>query len=118
MFYLIPVTTDGVQKQFFSLFGYQLEFTLRFNSVSGLWNFDLLNQKTNQYITQSAGLAVNSPTLIGNNLPFVVIMIDGSGWGINSTQQSELGSRLNIYFIDKEVFHEAIRASVSVTDRE
>jgi len=112
MMYAIPVTTDDIQIQSFNLFGYSLKLTLRFNSVSQLWNFDLFDQNKNEFITQSAGLAVNSPTLMGKNLPFLVMMIDGSGLGINSIQQSELGNRLHIYFVDKEVFREAIREKV------
>ncbi|MDE9565888.1 hypothetical protein KKI93_17955 [Xenorhabdus bovienii] len=109
MIYEIPVSTEEIQEQSFSLFDINLRFTLYFNPVSNGWQFDLLDTNTDEYIAQLYGLTVNSPALFTKNLPFIILMSDGSGLGINSVQRSELGNRLKVYFVDKEVWHEAIR---------
>lgn len=109
MIYSILVTSDPVQEQSFSLFGYRLRFTLRYNSVGGVWNYDLYDQNKEAFICQSFGLAVNAPSLMGKNLPFVVVLDDTSGLGLNSVNQTDMGSRLRILFIDKAYYHEAIR---------
>ena len=111
MIYEISVNDIANQEQQFTLFGYQLKFALRFNTVGNGWCYDLLNMQTDEYITQNCWLSVNAPTLLGKNLPFVVMMTDGSGLGINCINQSEMGQRLQIHFIDKEVFHEAIHTA-------
>ncbi|AWK42591.1 hypothetical protein LGZ99_21705 [Photorhabdus temperata] len=111
MMYEIPVSTEEIQEQSFSLFNMNLRFTLHFNRISNDWQFDLLNTNTDQYIAQMYGLTVNSPALITKNLPFVIVMSDSSGFGLNSIRRSELGNRLKIYFVDKEVWHEAIRTT-------
>ncbi|WP_445496688.1 phage baseplate plug family protein [Photorhabdus sp. SF281] len=111
MIYEIPLSTEEIQEQSFSLFNMNLRFTLHFNSISSGWQFDLLDTNTDQYIAQMYGLAVNSPALITKNLPFVIVMSDGSGFGLNSIRRSELGTRLKVYFIDKELWHEAIRTT-------
>ncbi|MDE9442369.1 hypothetical protein KKJ13_12315 [Xenorhabdus bovienii] len=111
MIYEIPVSTEEVQEQSFTLFGMNLRFTLYFNPVSNSWQFDLLDTNTDEYIAQLYGLTVNSPALFTKNLPFIILMSDGSGLGINSVQRSELGNRLKVYFVDKEAWHEAIRTT-------
>ncbi|CAQ85187.1 MULTISPECIES: phage baseplate plug family protein [Photorhabdus] len=109
MIYEIPVSTEEIQEQSFSLFNMNLRFTLYFNTVSNGWQFDLLDTNIDQYIAQMYGLTVNSPALITKNLPFVIMMSDSSGFGLNSVRRIELGNRLKIYFVDKEVWREAIR---------
>ncbi|OWO79299.1 hypothetical protein B5C26_21215 [Photorhabdus luminescens] len=109
MIYEIPVSTEEIQEQSFTLFDMNLRFTLYFNPISNGWQFDLLDTNTDQYIAQMYGLTVNSPTLITKNLPFVIVMSDSSGFGLNSIRRSELGNRLKVYFVDKELWREAIR---------
>ncbi|MGV8004335.1 hypothetical protein QPK14_20280 [Photorhabdus temperata subsp. temperata] len=111
MIYEIPLSTEEIQEQSFTLFGMNLRLTLYFNPISNLWQFDLMNMNTDEYIAQSYGLAVNAPALITKSLPFVIMMVDGSSLGINSVMKNELGNRLKIYFVDKEVWHEAIRTT-------
>ncbi|UIA85998.1 hypothetical protein LU604_26680 (plasmid) [Erwinia tracheiphila] len=109
MIYEIPVTTDDIQEQSFDLFGYSLRLTLRYNAVGGVWQFDLLNLKTLLPICQNTGLAVNAPALFARRLPFVLVLADGSGLGINSLLQDEFGNRLKLYLVAKEVWREAVR---------
>ncbi|MDC9606871.1 phage baseplate plug family protein [Xenorhabdus griffiniae] len=111
MIYEIPVSTDEVQEQSFTLFEMNLKFTLYFNSISNGWQFDLLDTNSDYYIAQRYGMAVNSPVLFTKNLPFIILMSDGSGLGINSVRRNEMGKRLKIYFVDKEAWHEAIRTT-------
>lgn len=108
MLYEIPVTSDDEQAQSFELFGYSLRFHLRYNRVGGVWQFDLFNLKTQRYFCQSCGLAVNAPALLGRLLPFVVLLVDQAGLGLNSVCQAEMGHRLKLYFVDNEVWHAAI----------
>lgn len=109
MIYEIPVTTDDVQEQSFDLFGYSLRMTLRYNGIGDVWQFDLLNLKTLLPICQNAGLAINAPALFARQLPFVLVLADGSGLGINNLRQNELGNRLRLYLVSKEVWREAVR---------
>ncbi|MEQ1969582.1 hypothetical protein ABLA30_22045 [Xenorhabdus nematophila] len=111
MIYEIPVSTEEIQEQSFSLFDMNLRFTLYFNPISNGWQFDLLDTNTDEFIAQLYGLTVNSPALFTKNLPFIILMSDGSGLGINSVQRGELGRRLKIYFVDKETWHVAIRTT-------
>ncbi|AOM40582.1 phage baseplate plug family protein [Xenorhabdus hominickii] len=111
MIYEIPVSTEEIQEQSFSLFDMNLRFTLYFNPISNGWQFDLLDTNTDEFIAQLYGLTVNSPALFTKNLPFIILMSDGSRLGINSVQRGELGRRLKIYFVDKETWHEAIRTT-------
>lgn len=111
MIYRILATSEPLQEQSFRLFGYNLRFTLRYNAVGANWNYDLFDRNAGQYIAQSFGLAVNAPSLIGKKLPFVVVLDDTSRLGINSTGQSDMGSRLQVLFMDKDTYHEAIRSS-------
>ena len=115
--YRILVTAEPLQEQSFDLFGYKLRFTLRFNSISGLWNYDLFDLEKETFICQSFGLAVDAPSLISMNLPFVVVMEDLSGLGINSIHQSEMGKRLQVAFVDKRLYREAVRTSNKAVSR-
>jgi hypothetical protein len=107
--YKILSTTSPIQAQSFKLFGYDLTFTLRFNSVSNGWSYDLFDNNEEAFICQGFGLAVGAPSLISKTLPFVVMLLDESGFGVNSISRDEMSNRLNIYFVSKEEFHEAIR---------
>lgn len=105
----IPVSTEETQEQSFDLFGMSVRLTLYFNRFLQGWQFDLYDTNKNKYITQREGLTVGAPSLIEKNLPFILTLIDQSGSGINSMSREELGSRLKLYAVDKEVWYEAIR---------
>lgn len=112
IYYEIPATSEPIQEQSFSLFGYNLRFKLRFNSVSALWNFDLFDINKNTYITQAAGLSIRSPVLLGKNFPFIVTMTDGSGLGFNSIMQNEMGKRLRVIFVEKSGWYETVWSTI------
>lgn len=113
MIYEIPVSPDEIQEQSFSIFGMNLRLTLYFNRISNGWQFDLLNTNSGEQITRMQGLAVNAPALLERRLPFVLVLSDGSGLGINSMRRSELGNRLILYAIETEVWREAIRTNAA-----
>ncbi|OHY48218.1 hypothetical protein BBX45_11150 [Proteus mirabilis] len=108
MIYEIPVSSKPIQEQIFTLFDMNIRLTLYFNSVSKGWQFDLFDADKNRMITQRQGLAVNAPSLLEKNLPFILMLSDKSQFGINSVSQNELGNRLRLYVVDKEVWREAI----------
>nr|WP_282562106.1 hypothetical protein [Providencia stuartii] len=66
---------------------------------------------TNRLITQRQGLAVNAPSLLEKNLPFILMLADKSHFGINALYRRELGERLLLYIVDKGLWYEAIRAT-------
>lgn len=111
MIYEIPVSSKSIQEQIFTLFDMNIRLTLYFNSVSKGWQFDLFDADKNRVITQRQGLAVNAPSLLEKNLPFILMLSDTSQFGINSVSQNELGKRLRLYVVDKEVWREAIRTT-------
>ncbi|WP_337051377.1 phage baseplate plug family protein [Proteus terrae] len=111
MIYEIPVSSKPIQEQIFTLFDMNIRLTLYFNSVSKGWQFDLFDADKNKVITQRQGLAVNAPSLLEKNLPFILMLSDKSQFGINSVSRKELGNRLRLYVIDKEVWREAIRTT-------
>ncbi|MCC8379883.1 hypothetical protein [Xenorhabdus sp. PB30.3] len=111
MIYDISVSTEEIQEQSFTLFDMNLRLTLYFNPISSGWQFDLLDTNTDEFVAQLYGLTVNSPALLTKNLPFVILLSDSTGLGINSVQREELGNRLKLYFVDKETWHEAIRTT-------
>ncbi len=111
MIYEIPVSSNPIQEQIFTLFDMNIRLTLYFNSVSKGWQFDLFDTDKNKVITQRQGLAVNAPSLLEKNLPFILMLSDKSQFGINSVSRKELGNRLRLYVIDKEVWREAIRTT-------
>ncbi|WP_099075739.1 phage baseplate plug family protein [Proteus alimentorum] len=111
MIYEIPVSSKPSQEQIFILFDMNIRLTLYFNSVSKGWQFDLFDADKNRVITQRQGLAVNAPSLLEKNLPFILMLSDKSQFGINSVSQNELGNRLRLYVVDKEVWREAIRTT-------
>ncbi|NBM87774.1 hypothetical protein GWI73_16440 [Proteus sp. G2661] len=111
MIYEMPVSSKPIQEQIFTLFDMNIRLTLYFNSVSKGWQFDLFDADKNKVITQRQGLAVNAPSLLEKNLPFILMLSDKSQFGINSVSRNELGNRLRLYVIDKEVWREAIRTT-------
>ncbi len=110
--YQIQTTAHPYQVQYFKAFGSDYTFTLRYNTISKLWNYDLFDNGADAFIVQSLGLGINAPTLVQKNLPFVIMMFDESGLGIDSTGLSDMGTRLGIYLLSKEEFHEAILTSI------
>ena len=108
--YEILTTSNPLQVQTFRLFGFQLTFTLRYNTIAKGWNYDLYDHTESAYICQGLGLSVSAPSLISKPLPFVVVLVDKSGFGINSIYREEMGQRLGIYFMSKESFYAAIRS--------
>ncbi|MCX2589731.1 hypothetical protein OQ435_16290 [Proteus penneri] len=111
MIYEIPVSSKPIQEQIFTLFDMNIRLTLYFNSASKGWQFDLFDADKNKVITQRQGLAVNAPSLLEKNLPFIFMLSDKSQFGINSVSRNELGNRLRLYVMDKEVWREAIRTT-------
>ncbi|MCM2366629.1 hypothetical protein [Proteus sp. FZP2095] len=111
MIYEMPVSNKPIQEQIFTLFDMNIRLTLYFNSVSKGWQFDLFDADKNKVITQRQGLAVNAPSLLEKNLPFILMLSDKSQFGINSVSRNELGNRLRLYVMDKEVWREAIRTT-------
>ena len=110
--YSIEVSGDTLQSQIFELFGKNLRFELKYNTVLAGWGFDLYDLDEEKYICQNYGLAVNAPCLLEMNLDFIVIMLDNSGLGINGVASSEMGRRLSVYFMSKEDFYNAIRSKI------
>lgn len=115
--YLIPTTADPLQDQNFTYAEHDLTLTLRWNSVVGFWNFDLYDNTNDVQVTQSEALSVGSPSLIGSHLSFLFLLNDDSGLGTNAVDISEMGSRLNLYIVDRTEYNEAIRSLDSVTYR-
>ena len=115
MIYEIPTTTEQKQTQNFEIFGLELELTLKFNEVGSVWQYDLTDLNSNKILAFNKGLAVNSPSLINKNLPFVFMLADTTKSGINCVDYSELGERLKLYAVGKDDFKAAI--SELVKDR-
>lgn len=109
MIYEIPLSNEAIQEQIFTLFDMNIRLILHFNKISKGWQFDLYNLDKNEVITQLQGLVVNAPSLLEKNLPFILMLSDKSHFGINSISRGELGNRLLLYIVDKEVWREAIR---------
>ena len=109
MIYEIPTTTELKQTQNFEIFGLELELTLKFNETGCVWQFDLTDLNTNKILAFNKGLAVNAPSLINKNLPFVFMLVDTTKSGVNCVDFSELGERLKLYAVGKEEFNAAMR---------
>lgn len=116
--YLIPHTSDPLQTQNFTHEGWDLTLTTRWNSVVGFWNIDVFDNLKQEYITQGEALAVGSACMEQSLAPFVIVMLDDSGLGTGAVSRDELGNRLNIYLVDEDAYHAAVRSSVSVNYRE
>lgn len=116
--YLLPISTDPLQTQNFTHEGYDLTLTTRWNSVVGFWNIDLFDNTEQVYLTQAEPLTVGSAACIHLQLPFVFVMLDESNLGTGPIDIDEMGDRINVYLLDKEEYHAAIRASGSISYRE
>lgn len=101
-------TTELKQTQNFEIFGLELELTLKFNEVGSVWQYDLTDLNSNKILAFNKGLAVNAPSLINKNLPFVFMLADTTKSGINCVDYSELGERLKLYAVGKDDFRAAI----------
>ena len=106
--YIIPITSDDILMQSFSLYDINLRLTLRYNSVLRGYQFDLFDIDKNQYITKNKGLAVGSPSLIEFNLPFVLVLYDKSGKGINSISKDDFNNRMQLLIMIKEEYRASI----------
>lgn len=115
--YLISTTTDALQTQNFTYNGHDVNLTLRWNSIVGFWNFDLYDNTNDIQVTQSEALSVGSPSLVGSQLSFYLLLNDDSGLGTNAVKITELGDRLNLYIVDRTEYNEAIRKIDSISYR-
>ncbi|MCO6545356.1 MAG: hypothetical protein J6583_07475 [Gilliamella sp.] len=109
--YIIQTTNDDVLEQSFSLYDMNLRLILRYNAISTGYQFDLFNIDKGEYITKNKGLSVGSPSLIEFNLPFVLVLDDKSGLGINAISKDDLNNRMQLLIMTKEEYREAIWAS-------
>lgn len=107
--YQIQTTSENIQEQSFSLYDMNLRLTLYYNNVLNGFQFDLYNIDKNEYITKMKGLSASSPSLIEFNLPFVLVLDDKSGYGINTISQHDFSNRFNLIIMTKEEYREAIR---------
>ena len=109
--YVIQTTADDVLIQSFSLYDMNLRLTLKFNAVSIGYQFDLFDIDKDEYITQNKGLSVSSPALIEFDTPFVLVLYDKSGLGINAISKGDLNNRMQLLIMTKEEYREAIWSS-------
>lgn len=115
--YLVPLTADPLQTQNFTHEGYDLTLTTRWNSVVGYWNIDLFDNVNQIFLSRGEPLAVGSATGIHLQLPFVLLLVDESGLGEGPIEREEMGVRLNLYLVDKEIYYGAIRQSRTINYR-
>lgn len=108
MIYEIMTTNELKQTQNFNIFDMELELTLKFNEVGSVWQYDLIDLNSDKILAFNKGLAVNAPSLINKNLPFVFVLADTSKSGINCVDYSELGERLRLYAVGKDDFKAVI----------
>ncbi|WP_143421880.1 phage baseplate plug family protein [Gilliamella mensalis] len=111
MVYIIQTTTDDVLEQSFSLYDMNLRLTMRYNAILTGYQFDLFDIDKDEYITKNKGLSVGSPSLIEFNLPFVLVLDDKSGFGINAISKDDLNNRMQVLIKSKGEYREAIRSS-------
>lgn len=107
--YKIKTNSDYKQVQNFELFGFSLELTLKFNEVGLVWQYDLRNMDTGEIYASNKGLAVNAPSLINKNLPFVFMLLDNTNKGINCVDITDLDERLSLYAVGKDELKEAFK---------
>jgi hypothetical protein len=98
-----------VLEQSFSLYDMNLRLTLRYNAISTRYQFDLFDIDKDEYITKNKGLSVGSPSLIEFNLPFVMVLDDKSGLGINAISKDDLNNRMQLLIMTKEEYRASIR---------
>ena len=102
--HIIQTTSDDVLEQSFSLYDMNLKLTLRYNSILRGYQFDLFNIDKDCYVTKNKGLSVSSPSLIEFNLPFVLVLHDKTGKGINSISKEDFIDRMELRFMTKEEY--------------
>ncbi|MCX8602244.1 MULTISPECIES: phage baseplate plug family protein [unclassified Gilliamella] len=107
--FIILTTTDDVLEQSFTLYGKNLRLTLRYNAILTGYQFDLFDIDNDEYITKNKGLSVGSPSMIEFNLPFVLVLDDKSGLGINAISKDDLNNRMQLLIMTKEEYRAAIR---------
>lgn len=107
--HIIQTTSDEVLEQSFSLYDMNLKLTLRYNAVLRGYQFDLFNIDKDCYITKNKGLSVGSPSLIEFNLPFVLVLKDKTGRGVNSISKEDFNSRMQIVIMEKGEWRASIR---------
>lgn len=110
--YEIPVNDYPEQVQNFEMFGYNLQFTLRFNAVGLSWAFDLYDNQKGEYIVKNEGLSTSQASLFYSDLPFVIMLVDNSGLGVESISNNEMGDRFNIVIMSREAYQDAIRQTI------
>ena len=88
-------------EQSLSLYNMNLKLTLRYNSILRGYQFDLFDIDKNKFITKNRGLSVGSPSLIECNLPFVLILVDKSGRGVNAKSKEDFSNRMQIVIMEK-----------------
>ena len=113
----IPLTSEPLQTQNFAHDGYDLTLTTRWNTIFGIWQFDLFDNVAQEYITQCDSFSIASPSLMGSSLPFYFVMLDDAGLLDTPIVKEDLGNRVNVYIINKDDYRAAIRQSVSVNYR-
>ena len=109
--YIIQTTSDDVLEQSLSLYDMNLRLTLRYNSILRGYQFDLFDIDKNKFITKNKGLSVGSPSLIECNLPFVLVLKDKSGRGVNATSKEDFNSRMQLMIMEKGEWRASIRQS-------
>ena len=107
--YELPVNDYPNQVQNFEFMGYNLQFTLLWNAVGLSWSFDLFNNITSEYIVRGEGLSIGMASLYYSDLPFIIMMTDNSGLGFETISIDEMGDRLSLNIMSKEVYQYAIR---------
>lgn len=109
----IPVNDYPNQVQNFDFMGYSLQLTLLWNAVGLSWSFDLYDNIQGAYIVQGEGLSIGMASLFYSDLPFVLMMSDNSGLGFETISIEEMGDRLSLNIISKEVYQNAIRETIN-----
>ncbi|MCX8659853.1 hypothetical protein J3T98_02645 [Gilliamella sp. B2772] len=107
--HIIQTTNDDTLEQTLNLYDMNLRLTLRYNAISTGYQFDLFDIDNDEYITKNKGLSVGSPSLIEFNLPFVLVLDDKSGLGINAISKDDLNNRMQLLIMTKEEYRAAIR---------
>lgn len=108
----IPVNDYPNQVQNFDFMGYSLQLTLLWNAVGLSWSFDLYDNIQGDYIVQGEGLSIGMASLFYSDLPFVLMMSDNSGLGFETISIEEMGDRLSLNIMSKEVYQNAIRETI------
>ena len=108
----IPVNDYPNQVQNFDFMGYSLQLTLLWNAVGLSWSFDLYDNIQGAYIVQGEGLSIGMASLFYSDLPFVLMMSDNSGLGFETISIEEMGDRLSLNIMSKEVYQNAIRETI------